>query len=111
VTTRARIRVEGIVQGIGFRPYVDLAATRLGLAGFVRNDERGALIEWKARPTRSMRSCASCRSAHRRSRTSTRSHARSAHRAVNAAFASRRARFGGTRVLDVLIGDPLPRIC
>jgi hydrogenase maturation protein HypF len=45
VPTRTRIRVEGIVQGVGFRPFVHHAAMRLGLAGFVRNDERGALIE------------------------------------------------------------------
>jgi hydrogenase maturation protein HypF len=30
---------------VGFRPFVHHAATELGLGGFVRNDERGALIE------------------------------------------------------------------
>ena len=42
---RLRIRVEGVVQGVGFRPHVYRLATEGGLAGFVRNDERGALIE------------------------------------------------------------------
>jgi hydrogenase maturation protein HypF len=40
-----RIQVEGIVQGVGFRPFVHREATTRGLAGFVRNDERGARIE------------------------------------------------------------------
>jgi hydrogenase maturation protein HypF len=39
--TRARVRVEGTVQGVGFRPYVHRLASELALAGWVRNDERG----------------------------------------------------------------------
>ncbi|MBE3012197.1 carbamoyltransferase HypF [Microbispora sp. NEAU-D428] len=39
------VRVEGIVQGVGFRPFVYGLATRLGLAGLVGNDERGVFIE------------------------------------------------------------------
>ncbi|HVT75541.1 MAG TPA: carbamoyltransferase HypF, partial [Acidimicrobiales bacterium] len=42
---RRRIRVSGIVQGVGFRPFVYREATRLGLRGWVRNDDRGVLIE------------------------------------------------------------------
>ncbi len=42
---RSRIRVEGVVQGVGFRPFVYRHARRMGLAGFVLNDERGVLIE------------------------------------------------------------------
>ena len=42
---RLRIRVEGVVQGVGFRPFVHRLATELGLDGFVRNDERGVVIE------------------------------------------------------------------
>ena len=42
---RVRIRVEGVVQGVGFRPYVHRLATELGLDGFVRNDERGVVVE------------------------------------------------------------------
>ncbi|MEZ0112124.1 hydrogenase maturation protein HypF [Catenulispora sp. EB89] len=43
--TRIRVRVEGVVQGVGFRPFVYGMASRLGLAGFVGNDGRGVLIE------------------------------------------------------------------
>ena len=42
---RVSARVEGVVQGVGFRPYVHRLAGELGLAGFVLNDERGVLIE------------------------------------------------------------------
>jgi hydrogenase maturation protein HypF len=42
---RTRVRVEGIVQGVGFRPFVFGLATRLDLAGFVGNDAQGVFIE------------------------------------------------------------------
>jgi hydrogenase maturation protein HypF len=42
---RIAARVEGVVQGVGFRPYVFRLAEELGLAGFVRNDEHGVLLE------------------------------------------------------------------
>jgi hydrogenase maturation protein HypF len=42
---RLRVRVEGTVQGVGFRPFVYRLATELGLAGWVLNDSRGVLIE------------------------------------------------------------------
>jgi hydrogenase maturation protein HypF len=42
---RQRFIIEGIVQGVGFRPFVYQAAERWRLAGWVLNDSRGVLIE------------------------------------------------------------------
>jgi hydrogenase maturation protein HypF len=42
---RLRVRVHGVVQGVGFRPFVYTTAAALGLAGCVRNDSSGAVIE------------------------------------------------------------------
>jgi hydrogenase maturation protein HypF len=42
---RAAVRVEGVVQGVGFRPFVYSLATRLGLAGWVGNDVDGVFAE------------------------------------------------------------------
>ena len=43
--TSRRWRVFGIVQGVGFRPWVCLNARRLGLSGEVGNDSLGVWIE------------------------------------------------------------------
>ncbi|GDY28748.1 carbamoyltransferase HypF [Gandjariella thermophila] len=42
---RVEVRVEGIVQGVGFRPFVHALATRYGLAGRVGNDVSGVFVE------------------------------------------------------------------
>jgi len=47
---RSRIRVTGIVQGVGFRPFVHGLAGELGVVGFVGNDEAGVIIEAEGDP-------------------------------------------------------------
>ncbi len=47
---RLCIRVEGVVQGVGYRPFVYALATRLGLVGHVGNDTRGVFIEAEGPP-------------------------------------------------------------
>ena len=42
---RLRVCVRGVVQGVGFRPFVYTTRRRAGLAGTVRNDSAGAVIE------------------------------------------------------------------
>jgi hydrogenase maturation protein HypF len=48
--SRIRARVEGTVQGVGFRPYVYRLAGELGVAGQVWNDSRGVVVEVEAPP-------------------------------------------------------------
>ena len=50
--TRARVRVSvrGVVQGVGFRPFVYGLASRRGLTGWVRNDGLGVLLEAEGEP-------------------------------------------------------------
>src|SRR4051794_26161100 len=42
---RLAIRVGGLVQGVGFRPFVAVEAIRLGLSGLVGNDPTGVFVE------------------------------------------------------------------
>jgi hydrogenase maturation protein HypF len=49
---RAQIRIEGIVQGVGFRPFVYALARRHALTGWVLNDEKGVQIEVEGNQTR-----------------------------------------------------------
>ena len=50
-TARTRIEVRGIVQGVGFRPFVYRLANALALDGFVRNDGAGVTIEVQGDPS------------------------------------------------------------
>lgn len=45
VGTRRRFRIRGVVQGVGFRPFVFGLAVRHGLGGFVLNDGQGVVVE------------------------------------------------------------------
>ena len=44
-----RIELGGVVQGVGFRPFVYREAVLLGLKGFVQNSMSGVVIEAEAR--------------------------------------------------------------
>jgi hydrogenase maturation protein HypF len=47
---RTLVRVEGIVQGVGFRPFVYSLATGLGLGGVIGNDVDGVFAEVEGAP-------------------------------------------------------------
>ena len=45
MTVRKAIEITGIVQGVGFRPYIYRLAAEAKLAGFITNTEAGVSIE------------------------------------------------------------------
>ncbi|HEY5974389.1 MAG TPA: acylphosphatase, partial [Geobacteraceae bacterium] len=45
MSQRLRIEIQGIVQGVGFRPFVYRLASRHRLNGWVRNTPQGVLLE------------------------------------------------------------------
>ncbi|BBY21527.1 carbamoyltransferase HypF [Mycobacterium stomatepiae] len=47
---RQRFTVTGVVQGVGFRPFVHRIASELGLAGFVGNDSGAVFLEVQGDP-------------------------------------------------------------
>ena len=54
---RVRIRLRGIVQGVGFRPFVYNLAHRLDLAGYVLNSSAGLVAEAEGAPEAVARFC------------------------------------------------------
>ena len=42
---RKRLSICGVVQGVGFRPFVWRRASSLGLTGWVENDSHGVTVE------------------------------------------------------------------
>jgi hydrogenase maturation protein HypF len=48
---RHRIRVTGVVQGVGFRPFVHRLANDLALGGYVGNDAGGVFVEVEGQPS------------------------------------------------------------
>jgi hydrogenase maturation protein HypF len=42
---RLRLHISGVVQGVGFRPFIFRLAGDLGLKGYVLNDTTGVLVE------------------------------------------------------------------
>ena len=47
---RVRLRLRGIVQGVGFRPFVHNLALELGLGGYVLNSSAGLVVEVEGDP-------------------------------------------------------------
>ena len=60
--TLARVQIQGVVQGVGFRPFVHRLASRYGLTGWVRNTSGSVEIEAEGDEMilRSFLSCVRC---------------------------------------------------
>lgn len=52
--TALRLRIEGVVQGVGFRVYASNEARRLGLDGWVRNCADGTVESLVSGPTKAV---------------------------------------------------------
>ncbi len=92
---RVRVRVEGTVQGVGFRPYVHRLAGEIGLAGWVLNDERGVLAEVEGDPRGWSRSSSASAPRPRRSPRSSGQHRGVRARRERRLSRSRPAKGGG----------------
>ena len=42
---RAELKIHGIVQGVGFRPFIHRLVTEYGLAGYIKNSSSGVVME------------------------------------------------------------------
>lgn len=47
---RIRMKINGVVQGVGFRPFLHRAARKYGVAGWVRNTQAGVELEVEGEP-------------------------------------------------------------
>ena len=57
---RVRVLVCGIVQGVGFRPFLHRLAARLDLAGWARNTPAGVELELEGPPDAVQAFCRPC---------------------------------------------------
>ena len=69
---RRGVLVRGVVQGVGFRPFVYRLAAEEGLAGFIGNDTDGVTIEIEGPAGEWRRFCSGCARRRRRWRGSIR---------------------------------------
>jgi acylphosphatase len=53
-TTSLRLRIEGVVQGVGYRAFAAAEARKLGLAGWVRNRSDGTVEALVSGPTKTV---------------------------------------------------------
>ena len=45
ITTAYKVEIDGIVQGVGFRPFIYGVAKRFGISGTVANSAKGVLLQ------------------------------------------------------------------
>ena len=93
--SRVRARIEGTVQGVGFRPYVYRLADELGVAGHVLNDSSGVVVEVEAPSETVERFLARLPSRRRRWRASSGSPPSSSRSSGSGGFSIRESPAGG----------------